>query len=175
MLDVAVAYDRYRYLGPEFLTWMWYMIENEPDLLRTADPQLSALEIGNRLVLENHSRQTTETVTIRGDDAGMEEGMLALGKGAVVTEMNLVYRSGEQEWQFSIKGESLHLNAIKVPEPTTLENEDDIEAAAIDKVHLYARIVELVQALFRRFIHLRLDSGWIRDTLPTMRRWVQTQ
>jgi len=42
-----------------------------------------------------------ETVTIKGDDAGLEEGLLALRKGAVVSEINLAYKSGEQEWSFT--------------------------------------------------------------------------
>ena len=32
MLDLAVAYNRYRFLGDEFLTWLWYTIENDPDV-----------------------------------------------------------------------------------------------------------------------------------------------
>lgn len=172
MLDVAVAYNRYRFLGQEFLTWVWYAVETAPDLLRRIDPELSSLEIGNRLVVENHRRQTTETVSIRGDEAGMEEGILALGKGALVAEMNLVYRSGEQTWHFSVKGESLHITGLKVPETGPLETLDDVEAAVIDKAHLCRRIVALVHSLFHHFIHLRLGRQWNEETLPAMRAWV---
>ena len=83
MLDLAIAYTRYRFLGNEFLTWLWYLIENEKyfSLLKSgetesADPFL--LGIGNRLVLENRQNEGLETITIKGDDAGLEEGVLAL-------------------------------------------------------------------------------------------------
>ena len=30
MLDISIAYNRYKYLGHEFLTWLWFIMENEP-------------------------------------------------------------------------------------------------------------------------------------------------
>ncbi len=81
MLDVAIAYNRYRFLGNEFLTWLWYTLENHSSQLVEIDADLSALEIGNRMVLENRRNEGLETITIKGDDAGLEEGLLALKKG----------------------------------------------------------------------------------------------
>src|SRR4030043_36420 len=89
MLDVSVSYNRYKFIGHEFLTWLWFLIEKNPDILKQLNPDLVSLEIGNRVMLENTTRDSLETITIKGDDAGMEEGILALKKGAVVTELNL--------------------------------------------------------------------------------------
>jgi hypothetical protein len=52
MLDVAVAYNRFKFLGDEFLTWLWFIIEQDPAILRSMDPDLTSFEIGNRIVLE---------------------------------------------------------------------------------------------------------------------------
>lgn len=81
MLDVAVSYNRFKFLGHEFLTWLWYSIENEPDILKNSENESVSLEIGNRIVLENRIGDSMETITIKGDDAGLEEGMLSLEKG----------------------------------------------------------------------------------------------
>jgi len=51
MLDLAVAYNRYRFLGDEFLTWLWFLIETDQNAFKAIDPDCSALEIGNRIVL----------------------------------------------------------------------------------------------------------------------------
>ena len=172
MLDVAVAYSRYQFLGNEFLTWLWYVIESDSTRLRRIDPSLEALELGNRLVLQNHRQQTTETVSIRGDEAGMEEGILALQKGAMVTELNLSYQSGGQEWHFSIKGENLQLNGPKVPETAPPENAEDIEAAVIEKAALCQLPLALIDGLFFDFLHLRLANAWIEEVRPRMRHWI---
>ena len=71
MLDVAVAYNRFKFLGDEFLTWLWFWIEN--DTGGSADDPKADLRIGNRLVLENRAHDRKESITITGDDAGRRE------------------------------------------------------------------------------------------------------
>ncbi len=115
MLDVAVAYNRFKFLGDEFLTWLWFVIEHDPAFLKNADPDLTSFEIGNRIVLEKKHKKTIERITIKGEEAGLEEARVALQNGALVAELNLVYRSAQQKWQFTLKGESLNLSGLKTP------------------------------------------------------------
>ena len=67
MLDIAVAYNRFKFLGDEFLTWLWFIIEQDPAVLRSADPDLTSFEIGNRIVLEKKRKKTSERITIKGE------------------------------------------------------------------------------------------------------------
>ena len=46
MLDIAVAYNRYAFLGYEFLTWLWFVVEKEPGLPATVEPEITALDSG---------------------------------------------------------------------------------------------------------------------------------
>ncbi|MFP4446688.1 MAG: hypothetical protein ACLFPD_10640, partial [Desulfosudaceae bacterium] len=116
MLDVSVAYNRYKFLGHEFLTWLWFLIEQSPDDFKDAEDRPATLRIGNRIVLENSRREAVETITIKGSESELEEGRLAVKKGAVVTEMNLYFYFSDQLWIFDIKGESLDVSNLKVPE-----------------------------------------------------------
>ena len=74
MLDIAVAYNKYKFLGNEFLTWLWYVIENEisiNELTKIKDKQI-VLKIGNSIVLENSlGDDAKEKISIKGDDAGL--------------------------------------------------------------------------------------------------------
>jgi len=173
MLDIAVAYRRYQFLGDEFLTWLWYLIENEASFFRRIDKEVAALEIGSRMVLANRYRKDSgETVTIKGDEANMDEGLLALKKGAMVAEINLTYRSGEHEWRFNLKGESLNFSSMKVPVTGKIETKDDIEGAVIEKMYLCEKVINLINGLFRHFIRLRVSKDWSAKTVPTIRKWV---
>ena len=147
MLDVAVAYNRFKFLGEEFLTWLWFVIDQNPTLLRKTDPDLTSLEIGNRIVLEKRHKKAVERITIKGEDANFEEGHLALRKGAVVTEMNLCLTSGGQEWRFTLKGESLNLSGFKTPFSGPVETAEEVEAAVLEKVFLYDQAIQIVEAL----------------------------
>ena len=62
-----------------------------------------SFEIGNSISLENNlGDKSKEKITIKGDQAGLEEGTTALKKGAWVTDMNLICKIGEEEYKFSI-------------------------------------------------------------------------
>jgi hypothetical protein len=173
MLDIAVAYRRYQFIGDEFLTWLWYTIENDTPLLGRIDRALEALEIGSRMVLENRYRKDAgETVTIKGEEANMDEGLLALKKGAMVAEVNLVYRSGDHEWRFTLKGESLNLSNLKVPETGKIETKQDVEGAVIERDAQCAKIIDLINSLFRHFIQLRVSNEWSANIVPAIRKWI---
>ncbi|MCP4747015.1 MAG: hypothetical protein GY874_12885 [Desulfobacteraceae bacterium] len=171
MLDITVAYNRYRFLGNEFLTWIWFSIENDTEPFHRCDQELTELAIGNRMVLENRLANAAETISIKGDTAGLEEGLVALRKGALVTEMNLVYQSGSLKWQFSLKGENLSFSGLKLPETGTIESEDDIEGLLLDRIYLYEKPVQFIEDLYEHFIKLRLSEQWKEQTLSIIQRW----
>ncbi len=171
MLDVAIAYRRYQFLGNEFLTWLWFMIETDQNSLRQYDPDLISLNIGSRLVLENTRNNAKETITIKGDEANLEEGLVALKKGAVVTEMHLSYKSVGQDWLFSLKGESLNISNLKLPETGPVETPEDLEGVVIEKVYLLEKVIGLVNNLFSQFIKLRVSDTWRNQTVSRIRKW----
>jgi hypothetical protein len=175
MIDIATAYNRYRFLGNEFLTWIWFCIENHPALIQQCDPDLVSLTVGNRMVLENRLSNGSETITIKGDAAGLEEALLSLKKGAWITEMNLVYKSGVSQWKFGIKGESLGFSGLKLPESLPLESGDEAEweGRVLERIYFYEKIFEFVQNLYRTFIKARLSNQWKDETLTHMKKWLQ--
>lgn len=173
MLDIAVAYNRYKFLGHEFLTWLWYRIETGQDILKEVDPGMLSLSIGNRIVLENNRDNRDEVITIRGDGAGLEEGLIALKKGGKVTEIHLVYRKNELEWRFSLKGESLSVSSLKSPQTGKVEKKEDIEGAVLERVFLLEQVLELVKNLYGRFIRERLSLDWDKRSVHEINQWIE--
>ena len=172
MLDVAVAYNRFKFLGNEFLTWLWFVIENDPRHLKNFFPDLASFGIGDRIVLENRNQEAVESITIKGDEANLEEGMVALRKGAVVTELNLHFKSGDQEWGFTIKGESLNLSNLKIPFGGPTETAEEIENTVIEKIYLYEQVIQFVENLFKDFIKQRTSIHWQNKIIPMIRKWI---
>lgn len=173
MLDVAVAYNRYQFLGNEFLTWLWFTIDTAPSFFQSLEPSTISLNIGNRIVLENNVNDTREIITIKGDDAGLEEGLLSLRKGAVVIEMNLVYKAENQEWKFTLKGESLSFSGLKVPETGPVESAEDVEGVVLEKVYLFEKAIDFVNQLFNHFLTLRCHLDWSQKVVADIKKWIQ--
>lgn len=172
MLDVAVSYDRYKFLGNEFLTWLWFVMENRQDVLAESSDAFTSLEIGNRMVLEVTTNDTVERITLKGDRIGLEEGMLSMQKGGVVTELQLVYKAGSDEWRFGIKGESLNISGLKTPPTGRIESEEEVEGAVLEKVFLCEKVVDFVNNLYSKFIHQRVSDHWQTREVPSIRKWI---
>ena len=174
MLDVSVSYNRYKFIGHEFLTWLWFVIENDPEKIQAVAKDLDSLTLGNRIVIENRRNdEVLEAITIKGDDAGLEEGILALKKGAVVTEMNLVQTIGDNIWSYTLKGESFNISSLKTPVVGQVESGDDIEGAIIEKVYLYEQVIQLIHTLFKSFIKNRLSDKW-PETVNHIKKWISS-
>jgi hypothetical protein len=172
MLDVAVAYNRFKFLGEEFLTWLWFVIEQDPSILKKLDPELTSFEIGNRIVLKKRHKKAVERITIKGDDADFDEAMLALRKGAMVSECNLIYRSAQQKWQFTLKGESLNLSSLKTPQTASPESQDDLAAVVLEKIFLYDKILQFLEKLYKYFIKLRISNNWQGREIALIKKWI---
>ena len=176
MLDVAVAYNKYKFLGNEFLTWLWYVIENDisiNELTGIKDKKI-VIKIGNSIVLENSlGDDTKEKISIKGDDAGLEEGTTALKKGAVVTEINLKLEIDEAEYKFTIKGESMNITGLKTPPAGKIEGPDEVEGAVLEKTYLCNALFEIVDSLYTTYIKRRISDAWATQDLQAMREWVQ--
>lgn len=174
MLDIAVSYNRYKFLGHEFLTWLWYTMECRPETLQEADPELVSLEIGKRMVLEKTKNKNRESITIKGDPASLAEGALSLQKGSLVAELHLIYRTGEHEWQFVIKGESLNLSGLKTPRIGPVENKEDLEGAVLEKIYLYEKSINLIENLYTLFVRSRVSDRWEREIVSDIQKWVDS-
>ena len=176
MLDISTAYNKYKFLGNEFLTWIWFLIENDKDLSPyLAIQEKVTLDIGNGIHLENNlGDKSTEKITIKGDQAGLEEGTTALKKGAYVTQMNLVCTVGEEEYAFTMKGESLNVTSLKTPVVQKPSGRDDIEGAILEKTYFYTKVFQVIDSLFLKYTQLRTNDEWKRSQLVEIREWINS-
>lgn len=174
MLDLAVAYNRYRFLGDEFITWLWFLIETDQNAFREIDPDCTELEIGSRVVLENRQKKSLERISIRGDDAGLEEGRLALKKGALLTELSLIFKTGEHQWQFSLKGESLNLSNLKTPGPALPPSAEEMEFFILEKSEQLNKITNFIELAFKAFMRVRVSNKWENKMVPNIKKWINS-
>ena len=176
MLDIATAYNKYSFLGNEFLTWLWYLIETDQDITSMINAEEPIrFDIGNSLVLENNlGDKSKERITIKGDQAGLEEGTTALKKGAWVTDINLLCKIGEDEFKFSIKGESFNLTGLKPPTIDTSASGDEIEGMVIEKTYLILKVIQVIDTLFLKYVDKRSSDDWKTKEFQAIKNWVHS-
>ncbi len=175
MLDIATAYNKYTFLGNEFLTWIWFLIEKDQDIAAImASKEPVSLEIGNSIVLENNlGDKSKEKITIKGDKAGLEEGTTALKKGALVTQLNLLCKMGEEEeYKFTIRGESFNITGLKTPSTQTTKSEEELEGMVLEKAYLLLKVTGVIDTLFLKYIEQRISDDWKTKGLQQINNWI---
>ena len=174
MLDIATGYNKYKFLGNDFLTWIWYLIENNINIKELIDfkAQTITLEIGNSIVLENSlGDKLKEKISIKGDEAGLEEGKTALKKGGVVTHINLILNIDTEEYKFSIKGESINISGFKTPSFKS-EKKEELEGAILEKAFFTEKIYNFIDTLFNKFIEKKSSDSFINKDIQEIKKWI---
>ena len=174
MLDIATGYNKYKFFGDDYLTWIWFLIETNQNISSIIDSKdVISLEIGNSIVLENKlGDKSKERITIKGDKAGLEEGTTALKKGAFVTQINLICIINEDEYKFTIKGESFNITGLKTPKINLSKNEDEIEGVILEKAFFGFKIYEVIDTLFLKYIEQRVSDNWNHKGLQEIKNWI---
>ena len=172
MLDIATAYNRYKFLGHEFLTWLWYLVETDGHRLGQTEPTAIVLALGKRIVLENPRENHAEKVTIKGDYANFDAGILPLRQGSLVTELSLEAKSTGMTWDFNLKGESLSVSGMRMSSTGPIESLDDVEGALLEKIYLLETILQFIDTLFERFVRMRVTNEWDDRVVPQIRQWI---
>ncbi|MDY0360290.1 MAG: hypothetical protein RBR08_02440 [Desulforegulaceae bacterium] len=174
MIDIAVAYNKYKFAGFEFLTWLWFITETEPDIIENISPDIKDFCIDDKIVIENFKEDSTEKITINGDKANLDEGVLAIKKGALVTELKIIFKTGEDiEIKFLIKGESLDITGFNVLKYKFSTAPEEIEGSVIEKVYFLELLTSLVDKLFQKFILLRISDEWKNIELSKISQWIE--
>ena len=176
MLDIATAYNKYKFLGNDFLTWIWFLIENDHDISSLLDSKDAVtLELGNSIVLENKlGDKSKEKITIKGDQAGLEEGITALKKGAFVTQINLICKTNKDEYKFTIKGDSFNITGLKTPKTDLSHKEDEIEGLVLEKTFFCFKIFKVIDTLFLKHIEQRTSDDWNHKGLQEVKTWISS-
>jgi hypothetical protein len=174
MLDISVLYNRYKFLGYEFLTWLWFSVENQKDKLNTPENSTGTLSLGHKIILENQENNRLESVSIKGENADFNEGLLTLSKGAWVIELHLLYEDAGNKWQFALKGENINFLNIKPPDTGSIETAEDTEGFILEKIYLLNKLFEYMDGLFHQFIRLRLSNEWTSSVVPEIRKWIRS-
>lgn len=162
MADLAIlqAFERYGALGPDFLTWLFARV------VRTEPPEcpldaLLEIDIHGPLVLEAAGGEATRVALAGEEAATAPEVRSALREGKRLVRAKLIFKSGTDEFQFTLDATTFDLRGLKVNVPKSA----DANQVLADRVAAMQRVFDLIDSLFEVFLPLRLDKAvWQEET-----------
>lgn len=167
-MDLMQIIEGRRFLGREFLVWMWF----ETELF---EGQMSAHGVGSfemffekQIVLESGGQRDKEQSKLRGaNPAASPEAREALRQGKTPTQASIKLTRGEQEFSFVFNADPFTTAAVKLP---SLLKEDDDEPF-YERISLVEDLEAHIDALYGDFAVLRSSEAWEGAILPAILSW----
>jgi hypothetical protein len=157
-------------LGQEFLTWLWFRSAGGGNF-QDASGRPFRVSLEQRIVVQGGDGEHVETASVSGIDSELREARLGLTTGKKVTRALIRLERSPEEWQLTLRAADFSCASLKTPR---IEQDDkaDPDALFLEKISLVEGCLELMDILYRRFLDIRLGSGWPEE-VKDLRRWME--
>lgn len=173
MRDLVELLYAYRFLGREFLVWLWFKSETAAEgVIPLAGQEPVQVVIGDRLVLETGDGEYRETLVLQGSRSDLQEARLGLRQGKLPEEMQLQLSRGREEWFLTLKAMTFEVKGLKRRSTPPLQEGEDPEAHFFDQMYQVEMVSDILDGLFRFFLERRLSPAWEEEELPRLRDWL---
>ncbi len=169
--EVAVELDTIentRFLGPEFLVWMWFKSELFGSEFELDGYGQIELWLDSQLVLESQI-DSGERTTLKGvAPSGTPEALTAMKQGKMPVRARLAIGHEKRNYSFSFDAVSFAVSNLKIPAVV-----EEGEEVFYERMLLIEQLDQLLGALYAEFLAIRISPLWEAELAPAMRDWVQ--
>lgn len=160
-----------RFLGYEFLTWLWYLAESQEGRVPLGEKGSASVALGERVVL---SRQDDgkERVICMTQAGALDEARTALRQGKMVEEAQWIVTTADNEYSLVLDRDLWAVKGLKTPKQIPRTDDDDPDGRFLEKMFFIDEVLSILDAAFEQFLTLRLTSAWSSDILPALKLWI---
>jgi hypothetical protein len=165
--------DNLRFLGREFLTWLWFKSEERGGTIRI--PNLGDLQVGfvRRLALESGDGEYCETVVCQGLHTDLKEGKAAIRLGKKIKEARIQLTKETLKWEFTLKADTFQFQSMRLPEGNDETDPDDPVGQLLERISLIESAIQTADQLFSAFLARRVSPQWMSEEIPRIRKWLE--
>lgn len=169
-MDLIDLINSRSFLGSELLMWLWFKAECFDSVFDIEGGERVELSFDDQLTLEAYMAETERNSFRGGAPAFSPEAKTALREGKRVQSAKLCVIKEGREWSFRVKAETLGLSGVKIP--SLLSKEEDEQF--YERMYLLDELEEILDALYREFLEIRLSTAWQEVMLPAMQAWIKS-
>jgi recombination associated protein RdgC len=159
------------FLGTEFATWLWFRSEQKDPTIQLDGGETCEVVFEKDLILASEAGQAVASA-LKGESPSLApEAVAALMAGKKVKRAKVSLVSGNQNWTFTLNGETFDWSSLKMELPPSLPFDEAVPVRlnALEEFH------RLFSLLFETFLRLRLDSEDWGEAVDEMRDWVASK
>ncbi|MBU0960376.1 MAG: hypothetical protein KKD01_12610 [Proteobacteria bacterium] len=174
-MDLVDLIEEKRFIGQEFLTWLWWKSEERGGVIALAAEGDIVVVFEKHMLLEYGEGESSEKLTCRGLQTELQEARTGLVMGKKLEQARIQLTHNDYEWNFTLAGSLMEFRNVKLPKtegdtgPTN--NPEEREGMVLERIFLFEQLERMVLELFRLFLQVRVGEGW-REELLKVREWV---
>lgn len=169
-MDLIDLIEQRAFLGSEFLMWIWFKSECFEGLVNAEGIGSIEIYFEDQMTLEAYIAETQRSELKGGDPANSIEAKTALRQTKRLSKAKIAIAKEGRQWVLTLKGETLDLSSIKIPALLTTEYDERF----YERMYLLDEIEEILAALYKEFLQIRLSEDWEKKILPATQAWIQS-
>lgn len=175
-MDLVDLIAEKRFLGQEFLTWLWYKSEERGGSISLENEQDIVVVFEKHMLLESGEGESIEKIVCTGLQAELQEARTGLRMGKKLEQARITLSHEDYEYGFTLSGSLMEYRNVKLPKTELTEggsedNPEEMEGMILERIFLFEKLTRVIDELFRMFLRLRVSEDWSEELLR-VRNWV---
>lgn len=175
-MDLVDLIAEKRFLGQEFLTWLWFRSELRGGYVELPGSADVTVVFEKHMLLEYGEGESSEKCICSGLQTELQEARTGLKMGKKLEQARIQIIKGDYEFNFTLAAALMEFRNVKLPktapqEQTSSNQPEENEGLILERIFLFEELVAIVNELFRLFLQIRVSEGW-QEELDQLRQWV---
>ncbi len=175
-MDLVDLIAEKRFLGQEFLTWLWWKSEERGGTIALPTIGDVTVVFEKHMLLEFGEGESSEKIICSGLQAELQEARTGLQMGKKLEQARIVLGHNSYEYSFTLAAALMEFRNVRLPKTESSENDrsenpEEVEGIILERIFLFEELIRLVNVIFLEFLQVRLGEGW-RDELVKVRAWI---
>ncbi|GAB4339927.1 MAG: hypothetical protein Kow0089_13200 [Desulfobulbaceae bacterium] len=174
-MDLVDLIQEKRFLGQEFLAWLWFKSEERGGAVEVPGMGDVLVVFEKHMLLEFGEGEASEKVICRGLQTELKEARAGLLMGKKPEQARIRFTRGDYEFNVTLTAATMEFRNVRLPKTVAAADEGDdpesLEGRLLERISLFEELARLVNDLFRMFIAVRTSELWSEE-LARIRSWV---
>ena len=174
-MDLVDIISEKKFLGQEFLTWLWYKSEERGGSVFLPGSGDIQLVFEKHMLLESGEGESLEKLICTGLQAELQEARTGLRMGKKLEQARIYLAKGDYEWRLTLGATLFEYRNVSLPRTVSPKEEaaDPFawEAKVLERIGMSEEILHTIDELFRLFLQIRTGADWSEE-LVRLRSWI---
>lgn len=167
-MDLLDLIEGRRFLGNEFIVWLWFESEKNDGNFDVDPIGPFALWFENTITLESTAIQVEQSKLKGAAPSSTQEAREALRHGKLPTQARIRIEQGPHQFACMLTASTMGLSSVTIPAML----KDEPEEKFYERMYLIEQLEKYFDSLYTEFLELRLSPAWEQENVPEIAKWV---